>query len=284
MKRVLILGSRGMLGHDLMRVFGDRYDVIGLDKEEVDITQQQATRDVIRDISPDLVINAAGYTEVDGCEKRVQEAFAVNGEGPRNVANGCRDTGAKLVQISTDYIFDGEQRRPYREDDLPSPKNIYGESKLLGERYVQRSLEHYLIIRTQWLYGKHGRNFVETILALADERDKIEVVNDQLGSPTYTVDLVRAILTLVSNEMKGTFHASNRGCCSWYHFALEVLRLAGKEETEIVPVSSNELNRPASRPSFSVLSCEKLKKEAGIEMRTWQEALWDYFSHRGGVR
>jgi dTDP-4-dehydrorhamnose reductase len=281
MKKVLIVGALGMLGRDLLKVFAKGYEVIGVDKEEIDITRQGATIKIIKEIVPTVVINAAGYTDVDGCEKKMRKAFAVNGEGARNLAKGCRDNGAKLVYISTDYIFDGEKKTPYRESDTPNPLNIYGESKLMGERYVEDLLDNYLIVRTQWLYGRHGRNFVETILALARERDKIEVVHDQKGAPTYTVDLSKAIAALIRKDLKGTFHVSNRGACSWYDFALESVRLAGVGGVEIVPVSSTDLNRPAKRPLYSVFNCQRLQQEAGIEMRPWQETLKDYFARRG---
>ncbi|MBW2039918.1 MAG: dTDP-4-dehydrorhamnose reductase [Deltaproteobacteria bacterium] len=282
MRRILVLGAQGMLGHDLLEAFGKGYEVIGLSKEELDITHKEVTRRVIMEIAPDVVINAAGYTDVDGCEKGMHKAFAINGEGAKNVAKGCWYSGTKLVHISTDYIFDGKKGSPYDEDDLPNPQNIYGESKLLGERYIERFLDDYLIIRTQWLYGRYGRNFVETILALAGERKRIEVVNDQVGSPTYTTDLSRTILTLLSKDLTGIFHVSNSGSCSWYEFALEILRLADIEGVEIIPISSGTLNRPAKRPIYSIFNCQKLQKEAGIEMRPWRQGLQDYFNHRKG--
>lgn len=281
MKRVLVVGSEGMLGHELLRAFGRGYEVIGVDKEEVDITRLGATRSVIKDISPSVIINAAGYTDVDGCEKKMRKAFAVNGLGSRNLARISGEMGIKLVYISTDYIFDGEKNTPYRETDPPNPLNIYGESKLMGERYVEELLDDYLIVRTQWLYGPHGRNFVETILALAKERDTIEVVHDQKGCPTYTADLSKAIVHLVRKDLRGVFHVSNHGSCSWYEFALESLRLARISNVKIIPISSLELNRPAKRPRYSVFSCQRLLEEAGFEMRPWQVALKDYFAHRG---
>jgi len=281
MKKVLVVGALGMLGHDLLKVFAKGYEVIGVDKEEVDITRQGATLKIIKEISPTVIINAAGYTDVDGCEKKMRKAFAVNGEGARNMAKGCREIGAKLVYVSTDYIFDGTKKTPYRESDTPNPLNIYGESKLMGERYVEDLLDDFLIVRTQWLYGLHGRNFVETILALAQERAQIEVVHDQKGSPTYTADLSKAIAALVRKNLKGIFHVSNKGSCSWYDFALEIARLVGVTGVQIVPVSSTDLNRPAKRPLFSVFSCQRLEQEADLEMRPWQRALQDYFERRG---
>lgn len=281
MKKLLVVGALGMLGHDLLKVFAKGYEVRGMDKEEIDITRQGATLKIIKEIAPAVVINAAGYTDVDGCEKKVRKAFAVNGEGAKNVAKGCRETGAKLIYISTDYIFDGEKKTPYREDDPPNPLNIYGESKLMGERYIEELLEDFLIVRSQWLYGQHGPNFVETILALARERETIEVVHDQKGSPTYTADLSKAIAALVRKNLRGTFHVSNKGSCSWYDFALEIVQLAGVRGVEIVPVSSMDLNRPARRPLYSVFNCQRLEQEADTEMRLWQKALQDYFDRRG---
>jgi dTDP-4-dehydrorhamnose reductase len=213
MQKVLILGAQGMLGHDLFEVFSSEYAVTGLDIEDIDLTRQGATRKTIKDLSPDVVINAAGYTDVDGCEKKINKAFAVNGQGTKNVAKGCCDSGSKLIYLSTDYIFDGTKGSPYREDDPPNPLSIYGESKLMGERYIEEILDDYIIVRTQWLYGKHGRNFVETILTLAEERDHIEVVHDQQGSPTYTADLSRAIAALISRNLRGAYHVSNSGSC-----------------------------------------------------------------------
>lgn len=280
MQKVLILGAQGMLGHDLMEIFAKEYDVTGLDIEDLDITRQGATRKTIKELSPQVVINAAGYTDVDGCEKKINKAFAVNGQGTKNVAKSCWDTGSKLIYLSTDYIFDGAKGSPYHEDDPPNPQNIYGESKLMGERYIEEILDDYVIVRTQWLYGTHGRNFVETILALAEERDHIEVVHDQQGSPTYTADLSRAIAALVSKNLRGTFHVSNSGSCSWYDFALEIVQLANSSHVEIVPISSTALNRPAKRPHYSILDCQRLEQEAGIVMRPWQQALQDYFQRR----
>jgi dTDP-4-dehydrorhamnose reductase len=281
MQKVLILGAQGMLGHDLVEVFSKEYEVTGMDIEDLDITRQGATRKTIKELSPDVVINAAGYTDVDGCEKKINKAFAVNGQGTKNVAKGCWDNGSKLIYLSTDYIFDGAKGSPYREDDPANPQNIYGESKLMGERYIEEILDNFLIVRTQWLYGKQGRNFVETILALAEERDHIEVVHDQQGSPTYTADLSRAIAALIAKDLRGTFHVSNSGSCSWYDFALEIMRLAHAAQVEIVPISSTALNRPAKRPHYSILNCQRLEEETGFQMRSWQKALRDYFDRRG---
>jgi len=277
MAKIVVLGSEGMLGRDLMGALSGAHDVLGFDKDDIDITRQRATADFLRDIAPDCVVNAAGYTDVDRCEKMIRKAFMVNGEGVKNIAKACRYIGAKLIHISTDYVFDGHKGSPYDEDDPPNPINIYGESKLMGERYVERYLDDYLIIRTQWLYGKHGPNFVETILTLADKMPRIEVVNDQRGCPTFTIDLSAAIQHLVERKVRGIFHVSNQGACSWYEFALEIVHLSDDARAEIVPVTSKALNRPARRPSFSVLDCRKFQGATGRAMRSWREGLRDYF-------
>jgi len=277
MAKIVVLGSEGMLGRDLLVTLSHAHEVIGFDKNDIDITRQRATAELLRDIAPDCVVNAAGYTDVDRCEKMVRKAFSVNGEGVKNVAKACRYVSAKLVHISTDYVFDGEKGSPYHEEDPPNPINIYGESKLMGERYVERYLDDYLIIRTQWLYGKQGPNFVETILALAEKTVRIEVVNDQTGSPTYTSDLSRGICHLVERGVRGIFHVTNQGACSWYEFALEIIRLSDGVRAEIVPVTSKALNRPAERPSFSVLDCGKFGRVTGMAMRSWRDGLRDYF-------
>jgi dTDP-4-dehydrorhamnose reductase len=186
-----------------------------------------------------------------------------------------------MVYISTDYVFDGDKGSPYVEDDHPNPKNIYGESKLLGERYLERLLDDYLIIRTQWLYGDHGKNFPDTILSLAEKTDRIEVVDDQTGCPTSTVDVSRAVCTLCEQDSRGVFHVSSSGACSWYTFALEIIRLADARRVDVVPVPSSEVKRPALRPAFSVLDCGKLEREAKVTMRPWEEELQNYFRRRG---
>lgn len=277
MAKVVVLGSEGMLGWDLVGALSSAHNVLGFDKNDIDITRQRATADFLGDIAPDCVVNAAGYTDVDRCEKMVRKAFIVNGEGVKNVAQACRYIGAKLVHISTDYVFDGQKGSPYHEEDPPNPINIYGESKLMGERYVERYLDDYLIIRTQWLYGKHGPNFVETILALAEKMPRIEVVNDQTGSPTFTIDLSAAIQRLVERDVRGIFHVSNQGACSWYEFALEIVRSSNEARAEIVPITSKTLNRAAPRPSLSVLDCRKFQGATGMIMRSWREGLKDYF-------
>jgi len=279
--RVLIVGAHGMLGQDLVKVLERFFEVVALGRDELDISLYNNVKKVLKEVSPQVVINAAGYTDVDACERKSRLAFAVNGEGAKNLARATSVLKAKLVYISTDYVFDGKKETPYSEEDQPNPLNVYGESKLMGERYVQKFADDYLIVRTQWLFGPGGRNFVDTILDLSQDRERIEVVDDQVGSPTYTLDLSRAILTLLEKDLWGVFHVSNSGSCSWYEFAKEILAQVGRDTVQLVPISSADLTRPARRPLYSVLSNEKLHKEAGLAMRPWQEALRDYLREKG---
>lgn len=279
--RVLIVGAHGMLGQDLVKVLESSFEVVALGRDELDVSLYNNVKKVLKEVSPQVVINAAGYTDVDACERKSRLAFAVNGEGAKNLARAASVLKAKLVYISTDYVFDGKKESPYSEEDQPNPLNVYGESKLMGERYVQKFADDYLIVRTQWLFGPGGKNFVDTILDLSQNRERIEVVDDQVGSPTYTMDLSRAILSLLEKDLWGVFHVSNSGSCSWYEFAKEILTQVGRDTVQLIPISSADLTRPARRPLYSVLSNEKLRKEAGVAMRPWQEALKDYLREKG---
>ncbi|RLA85000.1 MAG: dTDP-4-dehydrorhamnose reductase [Deltaproteobacteria bacterium] len=280
--RVVIVGAKGLVGSALAEAFSETYEVIALDREELDVTTYNAVKKAIKEMTPQVVIDAAGYSDVDSCERRSQLAFAINAEGAKNVAKAASLVKAKVVYISSDYVFDGKKGSPYTEEDQPNPLNIYGESKLLGEKYVQDHSDDYLIVRTQWLFGPHGRNFVDTILTLAEEgRESIEVVEDLVGAPTYTVDLAQAVKRLLERDAWGIYHVSNSGQCSWFEFAKEILRQAGKNDVRLVPISSADLTRPARRPVFSVLSKDKLHRETGMKMRPWQEALSDYLKRRG---
>ncbi len=285
--RILITGARGMLGSDLSRIIGsnERHQVVETDVIELpesfrlDITQEEKVKDFFAGAEPEVVINTAGYTDVDGCETNIELAFSVNAEGVKNLALACRKSRAFLVHLSTDYVFDGNKGTPYCEDDSPNPLGIYGRSKLQGEIYLRQILDRYLLIRTQWLYGKKGKNFVETILNLARSRDELKVVDDQWGSPTFTRDLSRAIKELIEKGANGIYHIVNEGYCNWFEFAQKILELNGNQVT-LTPLSSTELSasggRPAPRPSFSVLSIEKLRKDMGIALPAWRDSLKEY--------
>jgi dTDP-4-dehydrorhamnose reductase len=254
--------------------------VIGRDVHDLDITDPVQTEKEIRLLRPEVVINAAAFTDVDGCESQRERAFLVNADGAGHVARGCRSAGVRLIHLSTDYVFDGNSRVPYSEKSSPCPLNVYGESKFKGEQAIQETGGNHLILRTAWLYGKHGKNFVDTILRLASQQEELRVVDDQWGSPTFTRDLSRAIAQLLDKDVRGILHVTNSGSCSWFEFAKKILEtkpIPGRK-IRVVPISSRELDRPARRPSNSVLDCSRFQKITGAKMRLWNEALRDYLS------
>jgi dTDP-4-dehydrorhamnose reductase len=273
---ILVVGANGMLGHDLMDVF--QGEARGVDIDDIDITSLESVQRVLVALKPRVVINAAAYTDVDGCESNQDLAMEVNGEGVAYLAMITREIGAKLVQISTDYVFDGSKGSPYLETDPPAPLSVYGESKLAGEMNAKVNPDH-LIIRTQWLYGRHGKNFVETMLRLAMEKSELAVVDDQIGSPTYTADLAKAIATLVSKECTGIYHAANTGYCSWNEFARAIFAAEGLAMT-VKPMATSELGRPAPRPLYSTLDCSRLLQDTGVSLPNWHEALISYLKVR----
>lgn len=272
----LVVGHQGMLGHDLMAVLPG--EVRGVDLEEIDITSLPSVQKVLLTLKPAVVINAAAYTDVDGCESNADQALAVNGEGVAYLAMVCREIGAKLVQVSTDYVFDGTKGSPYIEDDPTGPLSVYGQSKLAGEMNAAVAPDH-LIVRTQWLYGLHGKNFVETMLRLGGEKRELSVVDDQIGSPTWTVDLARAIRALLEKDCRGIYHAANSGTCSWNEFARAIFTAAGLAVT-VKPMPTSELGRPAPRPLYSVLDCGRLGRDTGFTPQPWQDALHQYLKRR----
>jgi dTDP-4-dehydrorhamnose reductase len=265
-----------MLGNDLLLKFNIGHEVVGLDKEEIDIVSESECKEAIKEIKPDIVINAAAYTNVDGCETAKDECFAVNAEAVKNIADACRDKNIHIVHFSTDYVFDGTAKQPYKEDHQCNPINTYGASKMAGERYLQSLSDNYILIRTSWLYGVNGKNFVQTILEKVKTTKKLTVVDDQTGSPTYTKDLAAAVDLLITQNAKGIFHITNRGSCSWYQFAVKILQEAGIHDIDVTPIKSDQLQRPAKRPAYSVLSMEKFIQTTGKIMQPWQLALQDY--------
>jgi dTDP-4-dehydrorhamnose reductase len=250
--------------------------VTGKDIEDLDIASADACEGLISETEPDVVINAAAYTNVDGCETNREKCFSVNAEGVKNIALACGDRGIKVVHFSTDYVFDGKKGTPYVEDDTSNPINVYGQSKLAGEQYLQQFSKDFLLIRSAWLYGKNGKNFVKTIVDKARINKQLEVVDDQVGSPTFTWDLAGAVQLLIEGKYSGTFHVTNRGKCSWYEFAKRILKSACIDDVTVKPIKSSVLARPANRPHFSVLSCRKFIESTGKTMRYWQVALDDY--------
>ena len=268
-----------MLGSDLFLSLGTSHDVTGKDMDDFDITSPVACHDIISEARPEIIINAAAYTDVDGCESNRQKCFSVNADGIKNVALACK--GIKVVHFSTDYVFDGRKEMPYVEDDLCHPVNIYGRSKLEGELFLRTFSDNFLLIRTAWLYGINGRNFVKTITEKARTSKTIDVVDDQIGSPTYTWDLAAAVQLLIEGHHRGFFHVTNSGYCSWYEFAVKILEYTGIKDVEVRPIRSGRLRRPADRPLYSVLSCEKFQKVTGKIMAQWQVALHDYIGRKG---
>lgn len=281
MKKILVIGSKGMLGRDLVETLQSSFptdEITGWDVEEIDIQEERNTVTRIGNLEPGVIVHLAAYTDVDGCELNEKKAFAINAEGMKHVALGAVGCGARVVALSTDYVFDGKKGRPYLEEDPAHPLNVYGRSKWRGEQYVQELVKDALIVRTQWLYGKHGKNFVASILRQAKEKAVLSVVNDQIGSPTYSLDLSQAISLLIERKARGIFHVANSDSCTWYDYARTILKLSGIEGVKIIPISSKELATPAVRPAYSVLDTTKLKREMGLTLRPWAEALKDYLA------
>jgi len=287
--KILITGISGMLGVDLYQILRDGYEIDGLDIKDFpstpfsspsvhkgDITNLHELKAVFLELNPDFVIHMAAYTDVDGCERDPARAYKVNALGTQNVCLASQDLHIPVMYIGTDFVFDGKKNHPYTELDEPHPLNVYGKSKLAGENYVRSFLERYFIVRTSWLYGRYGKNFVETILKLASQKRELRVVNDQVGSPTYTKDLAQETKKLLSGSSYGIYHITNSGSCSWYEFAEETLELAGLRRVKVKPITSKELNRPARRPQFSVLKSTSSGWGAEDTMRPWKEALREY--------
>ena len=273
---IVVVGANGMLGRDLMSLLGTT--ARGIDIDDIDITSYESVERVLTALHPSVVINCAAYTDVDGCETNSDKAMEVNGEGVAYLAMVTRGLGAKLVQLSTDYVFDGGKGTPYLEDDPPHPLSIYGESKLAGEMNTRINPDH-LIVRTQWLYGIHGKNFVETMLKLGSEKNELTVVDDQIGSPTWTVDLAQAVVALIEKGCRGIYHAANAEFCSWNGFAQAIFEEAGFAVT-VNPMTTEELNRPARRPLYSTLDCSKLTLDSGFQPQSWRAALHAYLKLR----
>ncbi|MDZ7799136.1 MAG: dTDP-4-dehydrorhamnose reductase [Patescibacteria group bacterium] len=270
--KTLIIGSQGMLGSELMSEFSGYYP-LGLDKDELDITKPKMIEAFFRKEAPELVINAAAYTDVDACQDNQELAYEVNGRGVGFLAKYCRQFGSKLIHYSTDYVFNGQKKAGYDENDTPDPVSVYGKSKLLGEKLIQEQTDNFYILRTAWLYGPNGPNFVKTMLDLADKKKEIKVVNDQHGSPTHALDLAQKTKEIIEkNQDFGIYHTTNAGSCTWYELARAIFKIAQKE-IKLLPVTSDQFPRPALRPQYSILNNNKLKP-----MRKWPEALREFLT------
>jgi dTDP-4-dehydrorhamnose reductase len=304
-RKVLITGSSGMLGTDLCRELSGVYDVYGADiaagrgildagkSFACDITDKDNVFDVVAKARPEVVIHTAAWTDVDGCEKDKEKAFNINTAGAKNVALACRESGAVMVYISTDFVFDGKKSGPYKESDKTCPLNIYAGSKLGGEEAIRDVLKEHFILRTSWLYGKRGKNFVDTIIENAGSGKELRVVSDQAGSPTYTADLAGAIGALLvkifaqdgqdREKGYGVYHISNSGSVSWYEYAKTILDLIGSS-VKVAAITSEELGRPALRPAMSTLDTSKFSRFTGFKARDWKSALKEYIKSKNQER
>lgn len=274
--KVFVTGIKGQLGHDVVEELTRRgIPAIGADIEEMDITDGECVEKVISEAAPDAVIHCAAYTAVDAAEENEELCRRVNAEGPRNIAKVCRKLDIKMIYISTDYVFSGEGERPWEPEDEKKPQSVYGQTKYEGELAVQELLEKYFIVRIAWVFGINGKNFVKTMLKLAENHDTIRVVNDQFGSPTYTYDLARLLVDMVLTDKYGVYHATNQGICSWYDFACAIFKEAGVS-VNVVPVTTAEYGAKAKRPANSRMNQDKLTQMGFEKLPSWQDALKRY--------
>lgn len=276
--RILITGAHGQLGRELAKMLSGT-DYLAVNSLEMDITDQQKTLQIVNSYSPDAVIHGAAYTNVDGAESNPDLAYKINAIGTQNVAIACLQSNAKMLYVSTDYVFDGKLGRPYNEFDQPNPLSVYGKSKYAGEVLAKHILNRLFIVRTSWLYGD-GNNFVRTMLKLGQEKAELKIVNDQFGCPTSTFDLAEAILRLLSTECYGTYHAANVGITTWYDFAKKIFEISGNTAVRVVSQNTEDLRRPAPRPEFSPLENMMLRLTLGYELRDWQIALREYITEK----
>lgn len=274
--KVFVTGVKGQLGYDVVKELESRgMEAVGVDIDEMDITDADSVDKVIKAAAPDAVIHCAAYTAVDAAEDNEELCRKVNADGPKNIAKVCKELDIKMIQISTDYVFNGQGERPWEPDDEADPQSVYGQTKYEGELAVKELLDKYFIVRIAWVFGVNGKNFVKTMLNLAKTRDTLTVVNDQFGSPTYTEDLAKLLVDMVQSDKYGTYHATNEGICSWYEFACAIFKEAGIEMT-VLPVSSAEYAAKAKRPANSRMSKEKLTENGFEKLPTWQDALKRY--------
>lgn len=276
MKKIIVTGCNGQLGRAINLEWRDNHDIelVNTDVAELDITNIDKVMEFVRGVKPYAIINCAAHTGVDACEDELDKAYRINAIGPKNLSIAASQTGAKMVHISTDYVFDGNTDKPYLEFDRPNPQGVYGATKLAGENMVKDFTHRYFILRTAWLYGD-GKNFVKTMLRLSESNDKVRVVGDQVGSPTSAAELARAISQLIFTENYGLFHATCEGSCSWAAFTEEIFRLAGKN-TSVEKITTREFGAKAPRPAYSILENYMLKLTGGYRFADWKDALAVY--------
>lgn len=270
--RILVTGAGGQLGQELVHQQYDGVTIIGCDRDALDVTDIARCREVIGSVSPDAIIHAAAYTAVDRAEEEPDEAYRINAVGTANVALAAHEHGARLCYVSTDYVFDGEATQPYRVGAATNPQSVYGKSKRAGELLLQQLGYPYYLVRTSWVYGTYGHNFVKTMLRLGAERQSVTVVADQRGAPTYTADLARFLVGLVQTDAYGVYHASNTGECTWHELAQAIFEEEGMA-VQVDPCTTAQMNRPAPRPRYSVMDHEALLSQGFSPLRPWREAL-----------
>ena len=274
--KVLIVGSLGMLGRDLVAEFSRDCDVLGVDRAEMDITRLDACLGRVSDFHPEVIINAAALTHVDYCETHEEEAYDINGKGAENLAKAASSSGALLIHYSTDCVFDGLKPGPYLEGDTPNPLSVYGKSKLAGEEGIRTYSPNHMILRISWLFGPNGSNFIRKIIDAAKQGKDLRVVADQKGCPAYTVDVATHTRKMIQAVCRGTYHLTNQGTCSRYELAVEALKSAGMDGVSVKPVLSEELKLPAPRPGNSALENDRLRCDGLPLMRSWQDAVREY--------
>jgi len=276
--KVLVTGYKGQLGYDVIkRLNKSDIDCLGVDIYDFDITNEKQTFDYIINYNPDVVVHCAAYTAVDKAEEDKEKCFNINVIGTRNITKACKQIDCKMVYISTDYIFDGQGETLFEVDDVPNPINYYGETKYLGENEVTNLIKKYFIIRISWVFGINGNNFIKTMLRLAETKNEISVVSDQIGSPTYTYDLAKLIVNIIQEEKYGIYHATNEGYCSWYEFALEIFKQANID-IKVNPIKTEEYKTLAVRPKNSRLSKKSLDEEGYSRLPNWKDAIVDFLN------
>lgn len=279
--KILVTGITGQLGFDVVRELKERkFDVIGVSSSEMDITDESKVRDVIKNISPHAVIHCAAYTAVDKAEEDVEKCMLVNAKGTEYIANICHELNIKMMYFSTDYVFNGEATKPWSVDDEIKPLNLYGDSKYQGEIAVKNNLEKYFILRISWVFGINGKNFVKTMINLSKNHSQISVVNDQIGSPTYTCDLAKLVADMIVTDKYGVYHVTNEGICSWYDFAVEIFKQSNID-VNVKPVDSSEFPTVAKRPKNSRMDKSKLDENGFSRLPKWQDALQRYLKELG---
>lgn len=277
--KIMITGANGQLGQEFIRQVGKKHTIYPYSRQELDITSKHMVYQLVKKVNPDIILHCAAFTKVDQCEDEIVKAFEVNSVGTFNVAKVAREISADLVYFSSDYVFDGKKQTPYTEEDNPNPLSIYGKTKFLGEEFVKAIHPKSYIVRTSWVYGQNGNNFVNTMLSFAEQGKTVKVVNDQVGSPTSTYDLAEKVLQLLGKPY-GIYHIANQGKCSWYEFAREIFKVTGYDPDKVIPISSIEYGASAIRPSFSVLGQEALDRQGLEKTKNWKAALSEFLRRR----